>query len=236
MWQSIYEKIDTLYFCPENYMRKKQQEPILINFILDESGSMAKLKEETISGFNKYIDGLKTENQPYFLSLLKFNSVKMEFLDEETPIENVEPLTSDDYIPGGYTPLRDAISMAITKAENKYAKVITVVMTDGAENSSKEITHSDLLALIKAKEALGWAFVYLGVAIDAWGGENAYKGTTMVCNSQHFSADKVGRASAFTIAQLATRNYANDVEKTHLLFDKSSKMQKPKKIKEKTLI
>ena len=48
-------------------------------------------------------------------------------------------------------------------------KVVTVIMTDGHENSSREWTLAGIRELIARKEKEGnWTFVFLGATPDAW--------------------------------------------------------------------
>jgi hypothetical protein len=52
---------------------------------------------------------------------------------------------------------------------------VTVIMTDGEENSSREWTTSGVKALIEQKEKEdGWTFVFLGAGLDAWTQGAAY--------------------------------------------------------------
>lgn len=47
-------------------------------------------------------------------------------------------------------------------------KVIIAILTDGAENSSRGITHDELKRLIEQKTQAGWQFLYLGANQDAF--------------------------------------------------------------------
>ena len=51
---------------------------VLINFVLDESGSMETCRDATISGFNEYIESLKKIKEKVLFSLVKFDSTKIE--------------------------------------------------------------------------------------------------------------------------------------------------------------
>jgi len=56
-----------------------------------------------------------------------------------------------------------------TVSTDGFDKAITVIMTDGEENSSREWTLQGIRELIKSKEAAGiWTFVFLGANLDAF--------------------------------------------------------------------
>lgn len=46
-------------------------------------------------------------------------------------------------------------------------KVLAVIITDGGENSSREVGSEALAGLIAAREANGWTFIYMGANQDA---------------------------------------------------------------------
>lgn len=60
--------------------------------------------------------------------------------------------------------------MAETKPDPKAGgKVLCVVVTDGLENASREVSQEALAAMTREREAEGWTFIYLGANQDAWG-------------------------------------------------------------------
>jgi len=140
----------------------------LINYIIDESSSMSGIANQVRTGFVEYIDELKKNaDGEISLTLTKFNT------REVTPYvaKPIEEITSLDYQPGGMTALYDAIANTIKRVESEVdsnTNVITVIMTDGQENSSREATEEDVNALITAKQKGNWTFVFLGADQDAW--------------------------------------------------------------------
>ena len=46
--------------------------------------------------------------------------------------------------------------------------VLAVIVTDGYENSSREVDQLTLQKLVQGREADGWTFIFLGADIDAW--------------------------------------------------------------------
>ena len=76
--------------------------------ILDRSGSMSGLESDTIGGFNSLINKQKKEDGMCYVSTVLFNS-ESTVIHDRVPIEKIEPMTADDYVPGGNTALLDAI-------------------------------------------------------------------------------------------------------------------------------
>ncbi len=151
---------------------------LIITFVLDETGSMESIKDDTIGGFNAYIDGLKRDRHSnggeIEFSLIKFDSNRVDKVCIAVPIEDVAPLTADSYKPGAATPLIDAAYKAIKATEEAVAKrsdspkILCVIQTDGYENASKEFKMTDLTMLIKEKRSAGWEFIFLGAGLDAF--------------------------------------------------------------------
>jgi hypothetical protein len=148
------------------------KKPVLINFILDKSGSMGSILTDTIGGFNTYIQQLQLdEESAYKFSLTLFNT-GFENRHVAVDMKNVPELTQRTYLPSGGTALYDAIGATVAKVENEspdVEKVLTVILTDGQENSSREYRRETIKALIERKEKEGnWTFVFLGAGLDSF--------------------------------------------------------------------
>jgi uncharacterized protein YegL len=155
-----------------------QKQRVLVNVILDKSGSMASKLNDVIDGFNAYVDGLAKEDQvDYLFSLTLFDTL-VAYRHVAIPLSDVKKLNPKSYEPGGNTALNDAIGITVRKVDAdrpQVDKVITVIMTDGEENSSREWTHDAVKVLIEQKEKEGvWTFVFLGAAPDAWDQGRSY--------------------------------------------------------------
>lgn len=142
-----------------------------IAFILDESGSMRDLWQETINGYNKTLEEQKGKEGKALVTTIAFNEFSRIIHDGED-IEKVRPITKEDYSPSGCTALYDAIGTTIEKVatrqkENKSDKTMIVIITDGMENASIEYTGKAIKNLINAKEEQGWEFLFLGANIDS---------------------------------------------------------------------
>ena len=147
-----------------------------IVFIIDESGSMQGSNNDVIGGFNSLIERQKKENTGKItISLYKFNDVVSRVIDNK-PASKIKNLTNEDYTPGGFTALYDAIGQAILEtdknisglpADDRPDKVMVVIITDGQENSSKEFSAKSIKSSISThEELLNWSFIFLGSGLD----------------------------------------------------------------------
>ena len=147
-----------------------------IVFILDRSGSMAGLEDDTIGGFNAMIEKQKREAGEAIVSTVLFDN-ESEVIHDRVNTRKIEPMTRKEYYVRGCTALLDAVGGAIRRIGNvhKYAreedrpeKTLFVITTDGMENASRKFTYEKLKAMIeRQKEKYGWEFLFLGANIDA---------------------------------------------------------------------
>lgn len=140
--------------------------------LLDRSGSMSEIKEQTVTGLNKFFKDQRKDPTGLRMSLIFFDSQSIDTIYESLPMENVPNMSHALFQPRDSTPLFDSIAYAIdyadkNKKENE--QVMIIIMTDGLENASKEHTRESLRALIVDREQIqGWKFVFLGANQDAW--------------------------------------------------------------------
>ena len=147
-----------------------------IVFILDRSGSMAGLEDDTVGGFNAMVEKQKKEPGEALLSAVLFSD-DSRVLYDRTDIRKVEPMTDRQYRVGGCTALLDAIGGAVRHIANvhKYAreedrpgKTIFVITTDGMENASRAYSYDEVRRMVKhEQEKYGWEFLFLGANMDA---------------------------------------------------------------------
>ncbi len=144
-------------------------------FILDRSGSMAGLEDDTIGGFNGMLKKQQAEGEQVNVTTVLFDD-DFDVIHDRFPIDIIEPLTGKDYFVRGCTALLDAIGLTINKVENiqnhlpeahKAARVLFIITTDGHENSSRQFSYPKIKRMIEAKKEIGWDFIFLGANIDA---------------------------------------------------------------------
>ena len=147
--------------------------------IVDKSGSMGKVKSDTIGGFNEFLENQKKEEGDANFTLVLFDT-KNKILYNGIPIREVEPLNEDTYRPGGWTGLFDAVGVGIdatlerreaTPKEERAANVIVAIVTDGEENKSAEYKgeagRAMIFEKIDAQKKEGWEFIFLGANQEA---------------------------------------------------------------------
>ena len=147
-----------------------------IVFILDRSGSMAGLEEDTIGGFNAMIEKQKREPGEAYVSTVLFDN-HSDVIHDRLEIQKVAPMTRKEYYVRGCTALLDAVGGAIRHIGNvhKYAReedrperTLFVITTDGMENASRRYSYEKVKSMIThQKEKYGWEFLFLGANIDA---------------------------------------------------------------------
>ena len=146
-------------------MDKKPNNVMDIIFIMDRSGSMTGFSEDTIGGFNSFVEKEKEKDINTYVTTILFDN-DYEILYERKEINKVEKLTDKEYWPRGTTALLDAIGKTITSFERKIdGKALVVIMTDGYENASVEFSKKQIKEMIDNHD---WEFIYLGAEIDSY--------------------------------------------------------------------
>ncbi len=145
-------------------------------FILDRSGSMDGLEDDTIGGFNAMLEKQKKEEGKAFVSTILFDD-KTEVLHDRLPLDRVRPITEEEYYVRGCTALLDAVGGAIhhignihkyARREDRPGRTLFVITTDGMENASRRYTAPQVRRMIERQKArYGWEFLFLGANIDA---------------------------------------------------------------------
>ena len=167
-------------------------------FIIDRSGSMSGLEEDTIRGFNDMVLKQKDIKGEALISTILFDD-RFDVLHNRLDIKSVVPLTRHDYYVRGTTALLDAIGRSIRKISDLHhmlkdefipEKVLFVITTDGMENASREFSYKQIKSLIQEKTAMGWEFIFLGANIDAAAEANKIGSATE--RSANYRADSEG--------------------------------------------
>ena len=174
-------------------------------FILDRSGSMSGLEQDTIGGYNALLKKQKKEPGEATITTVLFDD-HYELLHDRINLKGISPITNKEYFVRGSTALLDAIGRTIDKignaqkhtAKEKQAeKVMFVITTDGMENASREYKYDKIKKMIeRQKEKYGWEFLFIGANIDA-----------------------VETASKFGISANRAANYHADSKGTGVVFD-----------------
>ena len=145
-----------------------------VTFVLDSSGSMSRIEDDTKGGFNIFLREQKEEEGEATVSLYEFNT-NVELVYRNVPVEDASELDDENYKPGGQTALHDAIMRAVTETEDRVERlpesdqpenVIVVILTDGKENAS-ETPQETVRERVEEKREEGWEFLFVGANQDA---------------------------------------------------------------------
>lgn len=144
--------------------------------ILDRSGSMVGLEDDTIGGYNSLLKKQQRELSKTLVTTVLFDH-EYQVLHHREDLRKISPLTKNDYVPRGTTALLDAVGKSILALKKVHGqmkksvrpqKVLFVITTDGLENASVVFTREKVQGLIqKMQEKHGWTFLFLGANIDA---------------------------------------------------------------------
>ena len=145
-----------------------------IIFVIDKSGSMSRLTNDTIEGFNGFVESQKDDTKTTLTTVLFDTSWKI--LHDGVDVYEVRPMTSNDYMAYGGTAMLDAIGDTINRVQDRHdelgadkpEKVLFVITTDGEENASRKFTKAQIEKMIKHQtNGHGWEFMFLGANMDA---------------------------------------------------------------------
>ena len=148
-----------------------------ITVLLDRSGSMYKIKDDTEGGFNNFLNEQKQVDGEANISLYQFDNVF------ETVYENINIQLAKELVlePRSSTALIDSIVESIEKTEKKIKglkdkpdNVLFVIITDGEENDSEKYTRKEAFKKISNKRKAGWEFLFIGANQDAIQEAHAY--------------------------------------------------------------
>lgn len=188
--------------------------------ILDRSGSMSQLSEDTIGGFNSFIEQQKEVKGECSVSLILFDD-KYDQVYSDLDIKEVPVLTDKEYFARGMTALLDAVGKTINSVGDRLRKtpedlrpeqVIFIITTDGAENQSTEFRGEQIKEMIKEQtDKYGWEFMFLGANIDAFGVGNSL-GMKMNMSAQ-YDASSVGTQALYSSLSrgISMKRYDKDV-------------------------
>jgi len=175
-----------------------------VSFVLDRSGSMSSVREDTIGGFNSFIEAQQKLPGECLATLMQFDD-QHDVLYSGKPIKDVPKLTAETFVPRRSTALLDAIGRTIVATGARLAampeadrpeKVMFVILTDGGENASREFNRKQIFDMIKLQtETYKWDFVFIGANQDAIA-TGASLGV-MAGKSMTYASNSAGTKAAF---------------------------------------
>lgn len=136
--------------------------------LIDRSGSMGNKWDTTIESVNEYISSLKRQNVKGTISAAFFdadtinNKLSFDLVLNRQPIDTAV-FSSAGFTARGMTPLYDATARAIDLlTADQIGRTALVIVTDGAENFSKEYDRTAITKKLDNFKSHNWEVLFLG--------------------------------------------------------------------------
>lgn len=207
--------------------KNKPKKITRVALVIDRSGSMQSVQQAAFNGINEQIATIKKNAKltgKTFVTYIQFDDV-VETVFENKAVKELTPITSDQYAPRGTTALRDATFAAIKSLQAASGKdgddtgYLVIVISDGWENASKDITPEQLKDEITKLEATGkWTFTYMLSNVDVNVVSNSLGVSLQNCAT--YDSSLVGTAQAFSQMSGSYANYAT-MRSAHLTATKN---------------
>lgn len=147
-----------------------------MTIVLDRSGSMGSVINETIEGYNRMLRRQREIPGECRLTLIQFDD-RTESVYVAKNLADAAELNYENYQPRGATALLDAIGTSVRLAstrllaiapEERPKHVVFVILTDGLENASSEFDRKLVFDMIRHQRRQNrWQFMFLGANQDA---------------------------------------------------------------------
>lgn len=152
---------------------KTKADSVSVFILLDRSGSMGSKWIETLGALNGYVEKLgndKTGESHVTLATFHWtDSLAFDVIRDNVTSAEWEKVVHGEAPPGGYTPLFDAIGRIVNLADKKNDnRTVIAIITDGEENSSRELSREAAGRLFDKCKGKGWQVVFLGADFDAF--------------------------------------------------------------------
>lgn len=183
-----------------------------IAVLLDRSGSVSRLVDDFIGGYNSFLKDQQAGEGEATITLVQFDTA-YEHIYKEFDIEEATPINRQIYNARGGTSLNDSLAKLITetgnylkakKEEDRPSKVMFQIITDGQENASKEFTTTQIKDMITHQETnYSWEFVYIGANQDSFGEAHNYG----MSNAMNYAFTNMGVQDMFASMSATTASY-----------------------------
>lgn len=203
--------------------------------ILDKSGSMSSIRKQAIDGVNETFGSIRSSQKKHpdmkqLVTLVAFCGCEQKVIYENTPIDEVNDITQNDYQPCCMTPLYDTIGNVCSRLHNQVkgdatASVAVTIITDGYENASREFSGKAIKALIEAYKEDGWMFAYIGADHDV----EAVAFSLAIDNHMSFDKTEAGTTQMFAKMSSSLNNYISAVEEASISCDDDADFVERKK-------
>lgn len=122
---------------------------------------MTPLARTVVAEVNRLVDTVAGQDQRSTVTVVAFDSAEpLDIVLDRQRHDEQPAITSQDYQPGGGTPLFDAIAATLQlasrnqRADQRHRRVLIAVVTDGEDNDST-LTALDILGKSRRRKAAG---------------------------------------------------------------------------------
>lgn len=137
-----------------------------VYILLDRSQSMGTQWKEALGSINGYVEELPGKTR---VLLAVFDTVGYDVI-RSTLAKDWKPVTNEDAMPRGGTPLFDASMRMMQRIEeDKPERAVFVVMTDGEENNSQKYRQHEVKAMADKLRTKNYEVLFLGANFDKVG-------------------------------------------------------------------
>ena len=179
--------------------------------ILDESGSMATIAKQAVSGLNETFQTIRNaqkehQEQQHFISFVTFNSARIKSVMNRQKVESDKKMKWTDYKPDDCTPLFDAMGRSLNELKDHVSDedvVLVTIITDGYENASREYGGHDIKNLVAELKAKGWVFAYIGTNQDV----DAVADDMGIRSRMHYDYSDLGVSRMFRTESRSKREF-----------------------------
>jgi hypothetical protein len=135
-------------------------------FVLDRSGSMSGSEEDIVVSVNKMLAEQRLVIGNLTVHITTFDN-HIDMIRSQS-VYDVQDISFNDVKARGSTALLDAIGITFNEVDPENQKQgVMVIATDGMENASSHFNYTEIKAMIKEKEKIGWKVMYLGAGLHA---------------------------------------------------------------------
>ena len=142
-----------------------------IVLVVDRSGSMRVIADDMNGGINTWLSDIVATDPDAQVTSILFDD-QFEATNERKAAAKVKP-SSLRIVPRGSTALNDAIMRGLSTIKDGEDALVMIV-TDGYENASREVTTKEVKARIAELEEQGVVFNYLSASPTAFADATAY--------------------------------------------------------------
>ena len=196
--------------------------PTVIEFLLDETGSMSSYLQATLNGFRNFVDEQRQEDGECYFTLTKFDTRGFRTPYTDLDINMVPYLNEETFLPNAMTNLRDTIvhrmdaRMELLKNWDITPRVMFVCLTDGGDNASSCNIPNAKHRISTTIENQDWAFIYLGAypGADVAARQLGFPEGNIKCFTGEHMQERMQELSKATRAYRAGETKATDIYAT----------------------